>query len=555
MVIDYRQMLFLALGGLAFFLFGVKYMSNALQNVAGDRLRTFLEQGTKTPQRGVLLGALVTAIIQSSSATTVLTVGLVNSGLLTLHQAIGVIMGANIGTTVTAYLIGFKLEQYALPVLILGVFLLFFFKNRKVINLGQVLFGLGMLFYGMQTMGQGFAPLRDADFFHNLMISVENRAIWGVLVGTTFTALVQSSSATIGVLQELAYQGALTYNQAVPILLGDNIGTTITALLASIGTTVAARRTAISHFLFNFLGTLIFLPLFLLGIFPVMVRLFTNYICFLLPGFGGTWEIINVKMQLAQTHGVFNVLNTLIQLPFVSVLAAIVTRIIPGEGVLAKFEPEYLEPRLLTNPSVALGQVGREVERMGDLATEALKHTSAYFFTGVKAEAEKTLQFEEIINNLQRKITNYIVRISKEKLSDEDNQRAYMYLQTIIDIERVGDHAENIVELTATRIEKNIVFSQNAIDDIQGMFNKTISLYAQAVECLENRDPWLAREIIKGDDLIDQMEKELRRAHIDRLNEGVCSGEAGAIYLDVLSNLERIGDHAVNIAQYVLGRR
>lgn len=555
MVIDYRQMLFLALGGLAFFLFGVKYMSNALQNVAGDRLRTFLEQGTKTPQRGVLLGALVTAIIQSSSATTVLTVGLVNSGLLTLHQAIGVIMGANIGTTVTAYLIGFKLEQYALPVLILGVFLLFFFKNRKVINLGQVLFGLGMLFYGMQTMGQGFAPLRDADFFHNLMISVENRAIWGVLVGTTFTALVQSSSATIGVLQELAYQGALTYNQAVPILLGDNIGTTITALLASIGTTVAARRAAISHFLFNFLGTLIFLPLFLLGIFPVMVRLFTNYICFLLPGFGGTWEIINVKMQLAQTHGVFNVLNTLIQLPFVSVLAAIVTRIIPGEGVLAKFEPEYLEPRLLTNPSVALGQVGREVERMGDLATEALKHTSAYFFTGVKAEAEKTLQFEEIINNLQRKITNYIVRISKEKLSDEDNQRAYMYLQTIIDIERVGDHAENIVELTATRIEKNIVFSQNAIDDIQGMFNKTISLYAQAVECLENRDPWLAREIIKGDDLIDQMEKELRRAHIDRLNEGVCSGEAGAIYLDVLSNLERIGDHAVNIAQYVLGRR
>lgn len=555
MVIDYRQMLFLALGGLAFFLFGVKYMSNALQNVAGDRLRTFLEQGTKTPLRGVLLGALVTAIIQSSSATTVLTVGLVNSGLLTLHQAIGVIMGANIGTTVTAYLIGFKLEQYALPVLILGVFLLFFFKNRKVINLGQVLFGLGMLFYGMQTMGQGFAPLRDADFFHNLMISVENRAIWGVLVGTTFTALVQSSSATIGVLQELAYQGALTYNQAVPILLGDNIGTTITALLASIGTTVAARRAAISHFLFNFLGTLIFLPLFLLGIFPVMVRLFTNYICFLLPGFGGTWEIINVKMQLAQTHGVFNVLNTLIQLPFVSVLAAIVTRIIPGEGVLAKFEPEYLEPRLLTNPSVALGQVGREVERMGDLATEALKHTSAYFFTGVKAEAEKTLQFEEIINNLQRKITNYIVRISKEKLSDEDNQRAYMYLQTIIDIERVGDHAENIVELTATRIEKNIVFSQNAIDDIQGMFNKTISLYAQAVECLENRDPWLAREIIKGDDLIDQMEKELRRAHIDRLNEGVCSGEAGAIYLDVLSNLERIGDHAVNIAQYVLGRR
>ncbi len=555
MAIDYQQMAFYALGGLAFFLFGVKYMSNALQNVAGDKLRSFLEKGTRTPVRGVLLGALVTAIIQSSSGTTVLTVGLVNSGLLTLRQAIGVIMGANIGTTVTAYLIGFKLEHYALPVLALGVFLLFFFKNKKVVNMGQVLFGLGMLFYGMETMGKGFSPLRNSEFFLNLMVNIEGRAILGVLVGAIFTALVQSSSATIGVLQELAYQGAITYGQAVPILFGDNIGTTITALLAAIGTSVAAKRTALSHCLFNLLGTMIFLPLFMFGIFPEMVRLFTNYICFLLPGFEGTWEVINVKMQLAQTHGVFNLSNTLIQLPFVSFLAAMVTRIIPGEDIVTRFEPEYLEPRLLANPSVALGQVGREVIRMGILAKKSLEYAAAYFFTELKTEAEKAVQIEKVINNLQRKITDYIVKVSEEKLSEEDNNRAYTYVQAIIDIERVGDHTENIVELTEIRIEKNVVFSKNAMTDISEMFAKTLATYEQAVKCLEKHDPWLAQEVVKSDDTIDEMEKELRRTHIARLNEGTCSGEAGAIYLDILSNLERIGDHAVNIAQYVLGKR
>lgn len=555
MIINYQQMVFYVLGGLAFFLFGVKYMSNALQNVAGDRLRSFLEKGTKTPLRGVLLGTLITAIIQSSSGTTVLTVGLVNSGLLTLRQAIGVIMGANIGTTVTAYLIGFKLEHYALPVLAIGVFLLFFFKNKKAISIGQVLFGLGLLFYGMETMGKGFSPLRNSDFFINLMTNIEGRTLLGVLVGTIFTALVQSSSATIGVLQELAYQGAITYNQAVPILFGDNIGTTITALLAAIGTSVAAKRTAMTHCLFNLLGTLIFLPLFMLGIFPEMVRLFTDYICFLLPGFEGTWEVINIKMQLAQTHGVFNLSNTLIQLPFVSVLAAIVTKIIPGEDVVAKFEPQYLEPQLLTNPPVALGQAGREVVRMGNLAKRSLEYAIAYFFTELKTEAEKAVQLEKVINNLQRKITDYVVKVSEQKLSEEDNNRAYTYVQAIIDVERVGDHTENIVELTEARIRKNVYFSKNAMTDMREMFDKTLETYEQAVKCLEKHDSWLAQEVIKNDDEIDEMEKTLRRTHIARLNEGTCSGDAGAIYLDILSNLERIGDHAVNIAQYVLGKR
>lgn len=552
---NYQEIVFFSLGGLAFFLFGIKYMSDGLQSLAGDKLRTFLEKGTKTPVRGVLSGTLVTALIQSSSATTVLTVGLVNSGLLSLRQAIGIIMGANIGTTVTAYLIGFKLEKYALPIIAVGAILLFFTKNKRLISIGHVLFGFGMLFYGMETMGNGLKPLRDMPFFINAMTNIENHTLLGVLVGVGFTGIVQSSSATIGVLQELANQGAVTYHQAVPILFGDNIGTTVTALLAAIGTTVAARRAALTHCMFNLMGTLLFLPLFMLGIFTDIVRLFTDYLYVMLPGFEGAWETLNIKMQIAQTHGVFNVSNTLIQLPFVSLLAAIVTKLIPGEDVIIEMEPKYLDPLLLGNPPVALGQTGREVLRMGNVAMESFDHAIAYFFTGLELEATKSKNLEVIINNLERKITSYIVKISVKKMSLEESNRAYVYIQAINDIERVGDHTENIVELTELRINKNIRFSLEALADMRKMIDKTRETYNWALTSLEKNDTNLAHQVVNNDDDIDQMEKDFRRAHINRLNEGICNGDAGAIYLDILSNLERIGDHSVNIAQYVLGER
>jgi len=552
MDIDYREMIFAFLGGLAFFLFAIKFMSDALQNVAGDKMRSFLEKGTKTPLRGVLSGLLVTATIQSSSATTVLTVGLVNSGLLSLRQAIGVIMGANIGTTVTAYLIGFKLEQYALPIIAVGAFLMFFFKDKKFVNIGQVLFGFGLLFFGMHTMGQGLKPLKDLDFFVNAMTGIENHSLLGVAIGMVFTGIVQSSSATIGVLQELANQGAITYTQAVPILFGDNIGTTVTALLAAIGTSITAKRTALTHCLFNVMGTLIFLPLFIIGVFPVMVRLFTDYIYVLLPGFEGCWETLNIKMQIAQTHGVFNISNTLIQLPFVSVLASLVTKLIPGEDPLLELGPKYLEPRVLTNPPVALGQAGLEVLRMGNMAKESFEHAIAYFFTELKPEAESSQQLERVINILEKEIPDYVVKVMGKKLSQEESNIAYTYIQAVNDIERVGDHTENIIELTESRIKKGIHFSIEALADLRKMIDKTLETYESALKSLETNDCWLAKKVIKNDDEIDDMEKIFRRAHITRLNEGVCNGDAGAIYLDILSNLERIGDHSVNIAQYVL---
>jgi len=555
MQFNYQEIIFFALGGLAFFLFGIKHMSDGLQSIAGPKMRFLLEKGTKTPGRGIISGMLVTALIQSSSATTVLAVGLVNSGLLTLRQAIGIIMGANIGTTITAYLIGFKLEAYALPILAAGMFLQFFSRNKRAILIGQILFGFGMLFFGMETMGKGLKPLRDMPVFINAMVNIESNTLLGVVVGTVFTAIVQSSSATIGILQELANQGAMTYSQAVPILFGDNIGTTITALLAAIGTSVAAKRTAMTHCLFNLIGTMIFLPLFMLGIFPELVRLFTDYIYILIPGFEGTWATLNIKMQIAQTHGVFNVSNALLQLPFVAVLAAIVTKIIPGEDIIVEIEPKYLEPRLLTNPPVALGQAGREVLRMGATARESFEHCVAHFFNGLEQDAKQVVILEAVVDNLQKKITDYIVLISEKKLSLADSNQAYIYIQAVNDIERVGDHAENILELTQERDKQGIHFSGEAMAELREMVDKTREIYELALQCLETNDLELAKKVVANDDVIDEMEKNLRRGHINRLNEGMCSGDAGAIYIDILSNLERIGDHSVNIAQYVLGER
>ncbi len=556
MSLSVEQILFYALGGLGIFLFGIKYMSEGLQNTAGDRLRVFLEKGTRTPLRGVITGTLVTALIQSSSGTTVLTVGLVNAGLLSLRQAIGVIMGANIGTTMTAYLIGFKLEKYALPIIAAGVLLLFFIKNKKIANLGQIVFGFGMLFYGMEVMGKGLKPLKDWDLFINLMSNVENNALLGVLIGTVFTVIVQSSSATIGVLQELAEQGAVTYYQAAPILFGDNIGTTVTALLASIGTTVAARRAALTHTLFNISGTAIFLPLFILGIFPELIRLATNNLFVFLPGFEGTWETLNIKMKIAQTHGMFNITNTLIQLPFISYLAWAVTKLVPGPDAQFVMEPRFLEPRLLSNPSVALGQAKLEILRMGRHAKEFFNQSVQFFFNPGRKDLNPMYleQKEELINRLEANITDYVVKLSTgQKMSEAQSNYASTLLQAVGDLERIGDHADNIVELAIYSKEKNIAFSEEAQASIRSMAELTEETLGMALAALENSDRALARKVIKNEVIIDNLEKEFRYGHIMRLNEGTCSGFEGSVFLDMLSNMERIGDHSVNIAEYVLG--
>ena len=549
------EILFLTVGGLALFLYGIRLMSDGLQMIAGDRLRKILEKGTKTPLRGVLTGIIVTVMIQSSSGTSVIAVGLVNAKLLTLKQAIGIIMGANIGTTVTVYLIGFSLADYSLPIIFVGALMYLFAKRSKTNYIGQVILGFGLLFYGMDVMGDGLRPLAYTDMFSQLMIQVDNNSLVGVLMGLGLTAIVQSSSATIGVLQELCYQGAMSYNQAIPILFGDNIGTTVTAILAGFGGSVEAKRASLVNLIIKILGTIVFLPLFLVGVLPFIVEHVPDILFF----FVGGWDGINVTMQIAKTHGVFNILNTIVQLPFVAVLASVVSKIIPDDknaGVKeeeALYKPLYLEPLLLNNPPVALANATRELLHMGDLARESLEHTKKFFFEHNERDREDVNYIEEAINALELDITNYVIEATfKKDLSAGLSNRSYIILQSVGDLERIGDHAKNILEQAEYCLENNIVLSESALESLKTMFNYVGQTLRDSLEALRTGNQELAKEVIDFDDMIDQMEVCLRKGHIERLNAGKCSGSAGAVYLDLISSLERIGDHGVNIAKYVL---
>ncbi|MGI6453158.1 MAG: Na/Pi cotransporter family protein [Syntrophomonadaceae bacterium] len=554
MSINAQEIIFYFVGGLGLFLFGLKFMSEALQSVAGDKMRTILERGTKNPVRGVFTGILVTGIIQSSTATTVLTVGLVNAQLLTLRQAIGVIMGANIGTTVTAYLIGFNLKDYALPILAAGAFTFIFSRRQKAKIIGQAIMGFGCLFFGLTIMGAGMQPLKDLPFFINLVTSIDNNSIIGVLIGIIFTAVVQSSSATIGVLQELGFQQAISYSQTVPILFGDNIGTTITAVLAAVGAGVAARRAALTHVLFNVIGASIFLPLFHLGIFQKIVIFFTNYLFVLLPGFAGSWETLNIKLQIAQTHAVFNISNTIIQLPMIGLLTYVVVRLVPdsGEETLIQFRPQYLDKRFLNNPSVALSQAARETFRMGQLVKESFANAVEYFEHRNKELRQKAVDLEEVIDILEREITDYTVLASEKSLSAQASTKAYIILRSLKDLERIGDHCENIVEQADYATKYQVSFSGEASEELAKITNLTEKTLHLALEALEHDNQHYARQVIANEQLIDDMQEEFRKAHIRRLNERICNGSNGAVFLDLLANLERISDHCRNIAVYVL---
>lgn len=547
-------MTFAFLGGLALLMFGLKFMSSALQEVAGDKMRTILEKGTKNPIRGALTGMAATALIQSSTATTILTVGLVNSRLLTLKQAIGVIMGANIGTTVTVYLIGFNLGDYALPIIAAGVITYIFVDNKKAQLIGQAITGIGLLFFGLTILGDGLAPLKDVPVFANLMLSIEDNAVLGVLVGAIFTATVHSSSATIGVLQELAYQGAITYHQAVPILCGDNIGTTVTALLVAIGTGVVAKRAALTHFMFNFIGSCLFLPLFVSGIAEKAIIFFTNYLLILIPG-SVSWDMLNIKLQIAQTHLFFNLSNTLIQLPFVAVLAYIVTKIIPDSKKDTEDEMKtiYIDKRFLANPSVALSQATRETLRMGDITVEAFSNAMGYFVKREKHQRKKGEQLEEFINHMEREITDYIVLASESRLSKEDSYQSFALLQCINDTESIADICMNIIELADYADRHQVSFSGEALEELEQMVELTKNTLNLTMQVARRRDPAAAEQVKRNEEKLDELQREYRRNHIRRLNEHICNGNNGAVFLDILGNLERISDLCRNIAGYAIG--
>lgn len=539
MELNWQEMLFQFIGGLGIFLFGIKYMGDGLQKSAGDRLREILDKFTTNPFMGVLAGIFVTVLIQSSSGTTVIVVGLVSAGFMTLRQAIGVVMGANIGTTVTAFIIGIDIGEYALPIIALGAILLFFFKNKKIQNIGQMVFGFGGLFYGLELMSGGMKPLRDLQSFHELTVSLSDNPILGVVVGTVFTLIVQSSSATIGILQELYSSDLLDLKAALPVLFGDNIGTTITAVLAALGASVAARRTAAVHVLFNLIGTTIFL---------IILPLFTKVIMFMQSSLN-----LNEPMTIAFAHGTFNVTNTIIQFPFIAVLAYIVTKLIPGKDAIIDYNAQHLDPVFIQqSPAIAIGQAKEEVLRMGQFAVKGLEETNEFLKTKNTKNSETAYQIEGAINNLDKKITDYLVDLSSASLSEVESERHSILMDTVRDIERIGDHFENIVELVEYQQANKVKISEEAMNDLEEMFGLTISTVSQSIEALDVNSLDMAREVIEKEDRIDKMERKLRKQHILRMNEGKCTGQSGIVFVDIISNLERIGDHAVNIAEAVL---
>ncbi|MEC2071593.1 Na/Pi cotransporter family protein [Alkalihalophilus marmarensis] len=536
---DLQELLFMFFGGLGIFLFGIKYLGDGLQKVAGDGLRDLLDRFTTNPIMGVFAGIFVTILLQTSTGTTVLTIGLVNAGFMTLKQAIGVIIGANIGTTATAFIIGIKISAYALPIIAVGTFLIFFFKNHKVNNFGQVFFGFGALFLGLNLMGDGMKPLRDLQAFADLTVSMSENPLLGVLIGTIFTVAVQSSSAAIGLLQTLFAQGAMDLNAALPVLFGDNIGTTITAVLASIGASIAAKRAALTHVIFNVIGTV--LVLILLVPFTRLVEYFQSSLN------------LNPEMTIAFAHGIFNVSNTLIQLPFIAVLAWIVIKLIPGQDSAIAYKAVHLEERFIRqSPSIALGQGKKEVLRMAELSEKGIEEVGQYFKTQGKKHRELIPQYEDAINNLDKKITDYLIQVSSHSLTDEDSKTHSTLMNTIRDLERIGDHMENIMELVEYQITNKVKFSDSAVADLDEMFDLTLSTLRQAVKALETNDIEEAKSVLLKEEQIDKMERDLRKKHIIRLNENRCTGAAGVIYVDMVSNLERVGDHAVNIAEVVI---
>jgi len=522
-------------GGLGLFLYGMKIMGEGLEMSAGDRLKGLLELLTRNRFLGVIVGAFVTAIIQSSSATTVMVVGLVNAGIIDLSQAVGVIMGANIGTTVTAQLIAFKLTNIALPSIGIGTIILFLGKTKSQKYIGQVVLGFGLLFYGMQTMEIALKPLADVPQFVDFIATFSKNPILGVVVGFLTTSIIQSSSATIGILQALASQGILTISSALPILFGDNIGTCVTALLASIGANVTAKRAAIFHLLFNIIGSALFLM-----ILPIVEKIVAM-------------TSLDPVRQIANAHTIFNLTNTIIQFPFTFLIIRLILHLVPGEAVVIEHGVKYIDDRLIETPVLALEQAKKEIGRMGNLALETLKDSLDTFVNYDEKKGKIAKEKEEVINELAREITRYLALLSRSSLPETGEGSITDLINAVNDMERVGDHAMNVLELAEFKNEHRLVLSEEAIVELIKMSEKVTETFSIAINAFLAWDKSSAKTVIAREEEIDAMEKELRLSHIKRLSSGACVPSSGVIYLDIINNLERVGDHSFNIASYILG--
>ena len=520
------------LGGLALFLYGMKLMGEGLEKAAGDRLKRLLEALTRNPLMGLLVGVVFTMIIQSSSATTVMVVGFVNAGLLDLMQATGVILGANIGTTVTAWIVaGFQATAFMPLVLLIGVAMIMFLKKLKLQRIGQVIAGFGMLFVGMGMMSDAMKPLAESAEFARLMTAFSN-PIMALLVGVAVTAIIQSSSASVGILEMLAIQGLVPLETSLYIIMGTNIGTCVTAMLSAVGATRTAKRAALIHLMFNVLGTLV--VFILVSLLPV-----------------STWigHINGPALQIAVAHTSFKVFEVLCFVLLRKWLVKLVMILVPGEDKQGEGKSlKFLDDRILSTPPIAVAQICKEIERMGDIAIANLTRAMDAFFNKDSSLINEVEQNEDVVNYLNHEITRYMVAAAQLDLPASDVEQLGEMFHVVNDLERIGDHAENMAEYANSRIEEEIPFSEDGLAELRDMLDKTVALFKLSMEAFHTRDQHLLPRVLVQEENIDDMEKTLQQSHVDRLTRGACTPRSGMIFSDMLSNLERVADHATNVA-------
>ena len=527
-------------GGLALFLYGMQMMSDGLENAAGDRMERILEKLTSNRLLGVAVGALITAVIQSSSATTVMVVGFVNSGMMTLQQAVWIIMGANIGTTITGQLVALDIGAFAPIIAFLGVGMIVFMKNPKLHHVGAILGGFGMLFIGMDMMGEAMEPLREFPPFIELMTSFTN-PVFGIMAGAVFTAIIQSSSASVGILQTLAATGLIPFSSAVYVLFGMNIGTCITAVLASIGTNRSAKRTTVIHLMFNIIGTVVFTILCLS--FPI-------------AEFVGGFTPDKPAAQLANMHTVFNIATTILLIPFGTLLAKAATKILPdapedakNTSLLGELNKEFGRTRTqLGADAIHMDLLRQEIERMITLADENVVKCFDAVLNNDSSRLKEATETEKMIDTLNKDISQYISKILVNSNNWTNVTSFEQYFLITGNAERIGDHAINIGEYLHTIKKKNIVFSEGAKNEIATMRDITKKAIDKVLQKGEDDALWLS-SIAAMEQQIDDMTKRYREHHLQRMREGRCSEEACVIYSEMLTDFERIGDHVLNIAQ------
>jgi phosphate:Na+ symporter len=555
-----KWIIFQSLGGLGIFLFGMKIMSEGLQKVAGKRMRQILEMVSNNRFIGCAVGTLVTSVIQSSSATTVMLVSFVDAGLMTLVQAIGVILGANIGTTVTAQLIAFKIEAYALPAIAAGVFLKFFLGRRKWIYVGDVLLGFGLVFYGLGIMKVAFTPLREDPAFLSFFTKFHADDLAGILlcvfVGTAVTMILQSSSATVGITMALASQGLLNFETSVGLILGDNIGTTITAELASIGTNINAQRAARAHTLFNTIGVLLVILFF-----PVFIKLVTWLTSHLIgigpPDLTIAGERPNISRYLANSHTVFNVINALFFLAVLPYLAKLATWLTPHKKHDKELEElhhiKYLDSKYISTLSVALSQAKAETIRMGEAVLLMYDSVIRSLKERKLKELVKWRKREDALDILRKEITQFLVRVMQGAISDEESKEVRSLIRTVNNLERIGDSTEHIAELIEEFIEKNLYLSDEALHQYEVISGEGQNFLRLVVNAMRHEDKEIMPKSQQIEDNINRMEDEMKENHLIRLQRGVCTVDAGLIFVNILTAFEKIGGFCYNISQAVAG--